>query len=309
MEEADALCQRIGIMCKGELQCLGTPLHLKSKFGEGYTLSVSLQGFSADEEEFNRRELLELESQMAQAVLQAQAEAGGAYGGAAGAAGGVQNQAPPISAGGSGVIGAQTIGQQAGHGPATPQGGYPMGQPIPADTASTSTSRSQNQRSVNAQNNASASVVARFNKAIEQKHEQQMQRLTATFEKQEVEVIRYLHSLNVCQHIEVSRRMGASRAFLLKSDRINNNPNQNGGDAAVSSGANGGNGGQQVTIALSKIFAKLEDARSTQSIPIREWSIAKTTLDEVFLRIVTENNAIHERLLHEKQKGGKSRKD
>ncbi len=42
MEEADALCGRIGIMVNGRLKCLGTPLHLKNKFGEGYVLSVSL---------------------------------------------------------------------------------------------------------------------------------------------------------------------------------------------------------------------------------------------------------------------------
>ncbi len=42
MEEADALCNRIGIVCGGELQCLGTPLHLKSKFGSGYTVTIAL---------------------------------------------------------------------------------------------------------------------------------------------------------------------------------------------------------------------------------------------------------------------------
>lgn len=42
MEEADALCARIGIMCSGVMQCLGTPLHLKNKFGTGYTLSIAL---------------------------------------------------------------------------------------------------------------------------------------------------------------------------------------------------------------------------------------------------------------------------
>jgi ABC-type multidrug transport system ATPase subunit len=41
MEEADALCQRIGIMAKGVLRCLGTPLHLKNKLGKGYHLTVN----------------------------------------------------------------------------------------------------------------------------------------------------------------------------------------------------------------------------------------------------------------------------
>jgi len=38
MEECDALCTRIAIMVNGRLKCLGSPQHLKSKFGDGYTL-------------------------------------------------------------------------------------------------------------------------------------------------------------------------------------------------------------------------------------------------------------------------------
>jgi hypothetical protein len=50
MEEAEALCTRIGIMVKGQLQALGTPQHLKIKFGSGsdilrpYFFVVSLGG-------------------------------------------------------------------------------------------------------------------------------------------------------------------------------------------------------------------------------------------------------------------------
>ena len=40
MEEADALCSRIGIMVNGAMQCIGTPQHLKAKFGEGYELEI-----------------------------------------------------------------------------------------------------------------------------------------------------------------------------------------------------------------------------------------------------------------------------
>ncbi len=36
MEEADALATRIGIMVKGGLRCLGSPVHLKTRFGDGY---------------------------------------------------------------------------------------------------------------------------------------------------------------------------------------------------------------------------------------------------------------------------------
>ena len=38
MEECDALCTKIVIMVNGHLVCLGSPQHLKSKFGHGYTL-------------------------------------------------------------------------------------------------------------------------------------------------------------------------------------------------------------------------------------------------------------------------------
>merc|ERR1719452_269223 len=40
MEEADALCSRVGIIVKGELRCLGSTQHLKNKFGAGYMLEV-----------------------------------------------------------------------------------------------------------------------------------------------------------------------------------------------------------------------------------------------------------------------------
>ena len=49
MEEADALCTRIGIMVNGELKSLGTPQELKHMYGGGYRVIVRLQeGFAAD---------------------------------------------------------------------------------------------------------------------------------------------------------------------------------------------------------------------------------------------------------------------
>lgn len=38
MEECEALCTRLAIMVNGQFKCLGSPQHLKNKFGEGYTL-------------------------------------------------------------------------------------------------------------------------------------------------------------------------------------------------------------------------------------------------------------------------------
>jgi len=40
LEEADVLCDRIGIISHGELQCIGSSSRLKSKFGQGYSISI-----------------------------------------------------------------------------------------------------------------------------------------------------------------------------------------------------------------------------------------------------------------------------
>uniref|UniRef100_A0A5F9CD72 ABC transporter domain-containing protein n=1 Tax=Oryctolagus cuniculus TaxID=9986 RepID=A0A5F9CD72_RABIT len=40
MEECDALCTRLAIMVKGKFMCLGSPQHLKNKFGNIYILKV-----------------------------------------------------------------------------------------------------------------------------------------------------------------------------------------------------------------------------------------------------------------------------
>ena len=38
MEECEALCTRLAIMVNGQVKCLGSTQHLKSRFGSGYTL-------------------------------------------------------------------------------------------------------------------------------------------------------------------------------------------------------------------------------------------------------------------------------
>eukprot|EP00246_Nothoceros_aenigmaticus_P013513 TRINITY_DN4700_c0_g1_i2.p1 TRINITY_DN4700_c0_g1~~TRINITY_DN4700_c0_g1_i2.p1 ORF type:complete len:623 (-),score=94.49 TRINITY_DN4700_c0_g1_i2:787-2430(-) len=43
MEEADILGDRIAIMAKGRLRCIGTSIHLKSRFGSGYVVNVSVR--------------------------------------------------------------------------------------------------------------------------------------------------------------------------------------------------------------------------------------------------------------------------
>ncbi|KAM4697953.1 phospholipid-transporting ATPase ABCA3 [Rhinophrynus dorsalis] len=44
MEECEALCTRLAIMVNGKLKCLGSPQHLKGKFGSGYTLLAKTSG-------------------------------------------------------------------------------------------------------------------------------------------------------------------------------------------------------------------------------------------------------------------------
>ncbi|KAB1263378.1 ATP-binding cassette sub-family A member 3 [Camelus dromedarius] len=43
MEECDALCTRLAIMVQGKLMCLGSPQHLKNKFGNIYILKVKIK--------------------------------------------------------------------------------------------------------------------------------------------------------------------------------------------------------------------------------------------------------------------------
>ncbi|XP_069761376.1 phospholipid-transporting ATPase ABCA3 isoform X2 [Narcine bancroftii] len=52
MEECEVLCSRLAIMVNGEFKCLGSPQHLKSKFGSGYTLLVKIQGDHPDLQPF-----------------------------------------------------------------------------------------------------------------------------------------------------------------------------------------------------------------------------------------------------------------
>ena len=49
MLEADVLSDTCGIMAHGKLVCSGTPLSIKNKFGNGYTLSLVLKGVDTNE--------------------------------------------------------------------------------------------------------------------------------------------------------------------------------------------------------------------------------------------------------------------
>ncbi|KJH53200.1 ABC transporter, ATP-binding protein [Dictyocaulus viviparus] len=46
MEECEALCTRIAIMDRGQIRCIGSKQHLKTKFGEGHSLTVKMRSQS-----------------------------------------------------------------------------------------------------------------------------------------------------------------------------------------------------------------------------------------------------------------------
>lgn len=49
MEEADALCGRLGIVVKGEVKCVGTTQELKSTYGGGYQLEIKFKTLKHEE--------------------------------------------------------------------------------------------------------------------------------------------------------------------------------------------------------------------------------------------------------------------
>ncbi|KAJ7386394.1 ATP-binding cassette sub- A member 1 [Desmophyllum pertusum] len=44
MEECESLCSRVAIMVNGQFKCLGSPQHLKNKYGDGYTVTLRVGG-------------------------------------------------------------------------------------------------------------------------------------------------------------------------------------------------------------------------------------------------------------------------
>ena len=51
MEEAEALCTKMGIMVAGEFKCFGSSQHIKDKFGTGYELEVKIRTLTEQEVE------------------------------------------------------------------------------------------------------------------------------------------------------------------------------------------------------------------------------------------------------------------
>ena len=57
MEEAEALATRIGIMVSGNFKCIGTPQHIKSKFGKGFEIEIKVKNVKRDQIEEERKRL------------------------------------------------------------------------------------------------------------------------------------------------------------------------------------------------------------------------------------------------------------
>lgn len=43
MEEAEALCTKIGIMVNGQFKCFGSSQHIKDKYGMGFEIEVKIR--------------------------------------------------------------------------------------------------------------------------------------------------------------------------------------------------------------------------------------------------------------------------
>lgn len=49
MDECEALCNRLTIMVRGEMQCLGNITYLKHRYGQGFTLMIKLREGDVDQ--------------------------------------------------------------------------------------------------------------------------------------------------------------------------------------------------------------------------------------------------------------------
>ena len=52
MDEAEALCNRIGIMAQGSLKCIGTPSHLRQRYGSTFELTFTISQSTGDLDAF-----------------------------------------------------------------------------------------------------------------------------------------------------------------------------------------------------------------------------------------------------------------
>lgn len=57
MEEAEALSTRLGIMVNGNFKCIGTPQHIKSKYGKGFEIEIKLKNVKRDDIDRKKTEI------------------------------------------------------------------------------------------------------------------------------------------------------------------------------------------------------------------------------------------------------------
>ena len=43
MEEAEALCTKMGIMVSGQFRCFGSSTYIKDKYGTGYEIEIKIK--------------------------------------------------------------------------------------------------------------------------------------------------------------------------------------------------------------------------------------------------------------------------
>ena len=55
MDEAETLCDRIGIILKGKLRCLGSQYKLKADYGKGFKLCVNLKPYYIEDNYNNNK--------------------------------------------------------------------------------------------------------------------------------------------------------------------------------------------------------------------------------------------------------------
>mgnify|MGYP001975317863 FL=1 len=71
LEEAEALCDRVGIMAKGLMRTLGTPAELRVRFDQGYKFVISCQrdaGVEAQADDFVRKLMPEIKEKDAELI-------------------------------------------------------------------------------------------------------------------------------------------------------------------------------------------------------------------------------------------------
>jgi ATP-binding cassette subfamily A (ABC1) protein 3 len=49
MEEAEALCPKMGIMVDGKFQCFGSAQHIKDKYADGFDIDLKIKDLTEDQ--------------------------------------------------------------------------------------------------------------------------------------------------------------------------------------------------------------------------------------------------------------------